>query len=94
MMGSPILNEKFPRRLIFVTRCGCTKTMYEGAGRRGGDREHRLPLEQSTRVDYINGDLPSDLMQRMTTYYRVFILEEVHFDRDLLRYDLVYREKG
>jgi len=79
--------------LTFVTCCGCTKTMYESAGRRIVSRELRLPLENRTKVDYLCGDFPSDFMTRLTTYFRTFVLEEVRFDEGLLRYKLVYREK-
>lgn len=88
-----MISERFPRRLIFITRCGCTKTLYEGAGRRGVDREHRLPLENTTTTQFVNGDFPADLIEQLHTYYRCFILSEIRFDEGRLCHELVYREK-
>jgi hypothetical protein len=92
MVPYSCLSEKFPRLLTFVTRCGCTKTRHEAAGSRCMP-EIRVPLENRPRVEYLRGDLPSDVSIRTTYQHRDFVLENIRFDSFNLCYELIYREK-
>jgi hypothetical protein len=87
------LSELYPRVLTFVTRCGCTKTRYEPGGSRTFLPEIRVPLETRPSIEYLRGDLPSDVVQRTTYYHRDFVLDEIRLDQGNLRYELIYREK-
>lgn len=88
------LDERFPRVLTFITRCGCTKTRYEAAGSRSFLNEILQPLEVSPSVEYLRGDMPSEAVQRTTYYHRSFVLEQIRFDQGSFRYELIYRERG
>lgn len=88
------LSEKFPRVLTFVTRCGCTKSRYEAAGSRSFLNEILVPLEVDPHVEYLRGDMPSEVLQHTTYFHRSFVLEQVRFDSFNLRFELIYRERG
>jgi hypothetical protein len=87
------LDERWPRHITLLTRCGCKKEMYEAGGSRSMLPEIRVPLSTSWYFSLEKGDLPSDVTRVEIFRSRDFVLERVDFDRDYLRYDLLYREK-